>query len=117
MFERGLELRESAVPARVPTHGFFELLYGVGSTRGAEERRRVENVLMGYPPATADGRVGRLAGRSLGRLGAQSRADGEPSGADTGDAYVAATARLRDERVLTRNVEGVEALDAELETY
>ena len=56
-FEKGLELRESAVPVRVPTHVFFELLYGVGATQGEEEQRRVENVLMGYPPATADERV------------------------------------------------------------
>jgi len=41
-------------------------------------------------------RIGRLAGRSLGRLEAQSRADGEPSGADIGYAYVAASARLLD---------------------
>jgi tRNA(fMet)-specific endonuclease VapC len=116
-FEKGVELRESAVPVRVPTHVFFELMYGVGAAQGEEERRRVENVLMGYPPASADERVGRLAGRLLGRLEAESRAAGESSGGDIGDAYVAATARLHDEPVLTRNVEDLEALGAEVETY
>jgi predicted nucleic acid-binding protein len=116
-FEKGLELRDSSVPIRVPTHVFFELLYGVGVTQGKEEQRRVENVLMGYPPAAADERVGRLAGRLLGRLEADAKASGESSGADIGDAYVAATARLLDERVLTRNVDDFEALGVEVETY
>lgn len=117
-FRKGEELFDAGVPQRVPVQVLFELYYGVGATQSDEELRKVQNVLMGYPPVEADERIARVAGQMLGAVERDASQTGERTGADEGDAYVAATARVLDEPVLTRNVEDFEAFESvEVESY
>lgn len=117
-FQKGVELFDAGVPQRVPVQVLFELYYGVGATQSDEELRRVQNVMMGYPPVEADEQIARRAGRMLGAVEQTASETGEQTGADEGDAYVAATACVLDEPVLTRNVADFEAFErVEVETY
>jgi predicted nucleic acid-binding protein len=114
-FRKGMELHEAGTVARVPAAAMFETYYGVGATGSDDELRRVQNVLMGYPPVPVDEEIVRVAGRMLGRV--DTRADGT-SGVGTNDAYIGATARVLDEPVLTRNERDFEALPGvEVKTY
>jgi predicted nucleic acid-binding protein len=107
-FEKGVELFESGVPRRVPSHVVFELFYGVEAA-GLGEQRRVQNALMGYPVVPADDRIAGLAGRLNARHSS--------AGVDLGDCYVGATARVYDEPVLTRNDADFETLGVQVESY
>lgn len=107
-FENGVELFESGVPRRVPSHVVFELFYGVEAA-GLGEQRRIQNALMGYPVVPADGRIAGLAGP----LHARNRY----GGVDLGDCYVGATARVYDEPVLTRNDADFETLGVAVDSY
>lgn len=117
-FRKGEELFDAGVPQRVPAQVLFELYYGIGATGSDEELRKVQNVLMGYPPVEADEQIARVAGQMLGAVERDASRTGNKVGADEGDAYVAATARVLDEPVLTRNVADFEIFDGvEVETY
>ncbi|WP_331234986.1 type II toxin-antitoxin system VapC family toxin [Natronorarus salvus] len=98
---------------RLSAMSVYELYYGVGYTdQPDEERRKVENVIGSLPIAHADGVVMRRAGRIDGAL--------EREGTKTGqsDLIVGATALVRDEPVLTRNVTDFERIPGvEVETY
>lgn len=107
-FEKGVSLYESGVVRRVPAHVCFELFYGVEAA-GVEERREVQNALMGYPIVPADERIARTAGRLYARY--------REEGVDLGDCYIGATARQFDEPVLTGNPEDFERLGLAVETY
>ena len=109
-FDRGVELHDEGVPQRIPAHVFFELFYGVGRTQSEEERRRVQNALMGYIPVEATPRISRVAGEMLGRIDIEDEATGDVTGIEVGDAYVGATARVLDEPVLTRNAADFERM-------
>lgn len=112
-FRKGNRLQESSIGVRVPVAAMFETYYGVGATGSDDELRRVQNVLMGHPPVPVDEEIARVAGRMLGRI----EADGH-DGVSTNDAYIGATACVRGETVLTRNVADFEALPGvEVETY
>lgn len=115
-FQRGMDLYREGTPARVSMASVFELFYGAAVTLDDEERRRVRNVLMGYPPVAIDEEIARLAATMLGRA---DREAGGPmrSGVEANDAYIGATARAYSEPVLTRNVDDFERLDVEVETY
>lgn len=117
-FRKGEELFDAGVPQRVPVQVLFELYYGVGATQSDEELRKVQNVMMGYPPVEADEQIARVAGRMLGAMERNASQTGNKVSTDEGDAYVAATARILDEPVLTRNVGDFEVFKGvEVETY
>lgn len=117
-FRKGKRLFETGEPQRVPAQVLFELYYGVGATQSDEELRKVQNVLMGYPAVETDEQIARQAGRMLGRVERDASRTGEKVSTDEGDAYVAATAHVLDEPVLTRNVGDFEVFEGvEVETY
>lgn len=115
-FEKGMDLYRNGVATRVSMASVFELFYGAAVVLDDEERRRVRNVLMGYPPVPIDEEIARLAAELLGRADRQA---GGPmqSGVEANDAYIAATARAYSEAVLTRNTDDFERLGVEVETY
>lgn len=115
-FEKGMELYADSVATRVSMASVFELFYGAAVTLDDEERRRVRNVLMGYPPVAIDEEIARLAAEMLGRA---DRAAGGPlqSGVEPNDAYIAATARAYGEPVLTQNRDDFELLGVEVDSY
>lgn len=112
-FEKGLELSEGDTVQRVPSPVVMELSYGLAF--GDEgEQRAVQNALQMYPVVRQDEPIAHRAGQLLAR--ADIEAGGE-SGIDKVDPMVAAVADLRDEPVLTANVEDFEALGVGAESY
>lgn len=110
--EKATELEEDLVQQRLSSMTLFELFYGVErSNQPTTERKQVEAVLGSKPIHPSNTAVMRKAGRLAGRLANE----GTPVG--DGDVIIAATADVRDEPVLTRNVEDFERLDVEVETY
>lgn len=112
-FEKGIELSEAQTVQRVPSPVVVELAYGA-EFGDEEERRNVQNALRMYPVVEQDETIARRAGRLLAR--ADQEAGGE-SGIDKVDPMVAAVADLRDEPVLTANIEDFDALGVDVETY
>jgi predicted nucleic acid-binding protein len=110
--EKARELETELVQQRISSMTLFELCYGIArATESESERQKVEGVLASKPIHPADTAVMRKAGRLAGEL----QNEGAPVG--DGDAIIAATAKVVDEAVLTRNVEDFERLDAEIESY
>lgn len=106
-FRKGEELVEAGTPLRVPSMTITELFVGYGATGDEEEARMVENVLRGYPVIDLDETLARKAGWIVGE-----------AGVDLGDGVIGATAKVRGEPVLTRNVEDFERIDGvSVETY
>ncbi|MFB6219135.1 MAG: PIN domain-containing protein [Halobacteriaceae archaeon] len=113
-FDAGMELHNEGVTGKVATPTLFETYYGVGATQSEAELRKVQNVLMGYPPVPITEGIARVAGELLGRVDA---AAGGESGIGSRDAYIAATARVLDEPVFTRNESHFDRLGVEVITY
>lgn len=112
-FEKGLELSEEGTVQRVPSPVVMELSYGLAF--GDEgEQRAVQNALRMYPVVHQDETIAQRAGQLLAR--ADIEAGGE-SGIDKVDPMVAAVADLRDEPVLTADVEDFETLGVGVESY
>ena len=110
--EKARELETELVQQRISSMTLFELYYGIArATESENERQNVEDVLASKPIHPADTAVMRKAGRLAGKL----QNEGEPVG--DGDVIIAATAKVVDEAVLTRNVEDFERLDVEIESY
>ena len=110
--EKARELETELVQQRISSMTLFELYYGIArATESENERQNVEDILASKPIHPADTAVMRKAGRLAGKL--QNK--GEPVG--DGDVIIAATAKVVDEAVLTRNVEDFERLDVEIESY
>lgn len=110
--EKAHELETDLVQQRLSSMTLFELCYGVVRAIDSEtEREKVEDVLASKPIHPADTAVMRKAGRLSGEL----QNDGAPVG--DGDVIIGATADVVEEPVLTRNVEGFERLDVEVDTY
>ncbi|WP_223174426.1 type II toxin-antitoxin system VapC family toxin [Halorubrum xinjiangense] len=110
--EKARELETELVQQRISSMTLFELYYGISrATESESERQKVEDVLASKPIHPADTAVMRKAGRLAGEL----QNEGTPVG--DGDVIIAATAEVVDEPVLTRNVEGFERLDVEIESY
>lgn len=82
--------------------------------RSGTDERDVRNRLLGYPRIEVNGEIARTAGKLLAE--ADDR-EGGNSGVGLNDAYVAATADILDEAVLTANVSDFEKLGVEVETY
>lgn len=112
-FEKGLELSEGDAVQRVPSPVVMELSYGLAF--GDEgEQRAVQNALRMYPVVQQDETIAHRAGQLLARTDIEA---GGESGIDKVDPMVAAVADLRDEPVLTANVEDFEALGVGVESY
>jgi len=92
----------------------WELHYGAAYTESAQERRRVRNLLLMYPPVGIDEETARRGAELL--AAADRRADGQ-SGVDTEDGLIGAVADRFDEPVLTANVSDFERLEVDVETY
>lgn len=110
--EKARELEDELVQQRLSSMTLFELYYGVArSSKSADEREKVENVLASKPVQPADTAVMRKAGRLAGELANEGNAAGD------GDVIIGATADVVDEPVLTRNVEDFQPMGVAVEEY
>ena len=113
-FTRAVDLYREGTVQRVAMPSVWELHYGAIYTRSEDERRRVRNLLLMYPPVAIDEETARRGAELLANT--DRRAGGE-SGVDTEDGLIAAVAESLDEPVLTRNGEDFEKLGVGVETY
>lgn len=110
--KKARELEQDLVQQRLSSMTLFELFYGIARAIDSEaERETVEQVLASKPVHPADSAVMQKAGRRAGEL----QNDGTPVG--DGDVIIAATARIVEEPVLTRNVEDFERIGVDVDTY
>lgn len=112
----GRELTESGEIQWLPTPVVSEVYYGVTYTKSEEERRKVQNALLGYPRVEIDEEIARTASTLLAQADREAGGVGQ-SGVETNDAYVGAVAETLDEAVLTANPDDFEALGVAVETY
>nr|WP_206039193.1 PIN domain-containing protein [Halomicrobium mukohataei] len=112
--DRGRELTDSGEVQWLPTPVVAEVYYGVTHTASEEERRQVQNALLGYPRVDVDEEIARTASRLLADA---DRDAGENSGVETNDAYIGAVAAILDEPVLTANPGDFETLGVPVGTY
>ena len=112
--DRGTKLTDSGDIQWLPTPVVAEVYYGVAYTASDEERRKVQNALLGYPRVDVDEEIARTASRLL---AAADRDAGGNSGVETNDAYIGAVADVLDEPVLTANPGDFETLGVPVETY
>lgn len=112
--QKGTELTETGEVQWLPSPVVAEVYYGVVYTKSEEERRKVQNALMGYPRVDIDEEIARTASTLLAEA---DRKAGGNSGVETNDAYIGAIADVLDEPVLTANIDDFEALGVAGETY
>ncbi|AUX09489.1 PilT protein domain protein [Halalkaliarchaeum desulfuricum] len=112
--EIGTQLTDNGEIQWLPTPVVAEVYYGVVYTNSEEERRIVQNALMGYPRVDITEEMARTASRLL---AAADREHGGDSGVETNDAYIGAVAHELEEPVLTANPDDFEALGVDTETY
>lgn len=113
-FDQAIEMYEQGVVQRVAMPSVWELHYGAAYTESKEERRRVQNLLLMYPPVAIDEAT---AQRGAELLAGADRREGGESGVDNEDGLIGAVADRLGEPVLTKNVRDFEALGVEYETY
>jgi predicted nucleic acid-binding protein len=113
-FEKGVELSERGELQWIPTPVIAEAYYGATTERSDTTEQEIRNRLLGYPRIDVSEEIARSAGQLLAK--ADDRTDGN-AGVGLSDAYVAATADLLDQPVLTRNVADFEQLGVPAETY
>ena len=113
-FEKGVEAVERGELQWLPVPVLAETFYGVATRRSDTTEKKVRNRLGNYPRIDVNEEIARTAGRLYAK--ADDRAGGD-SGVDVNDTYVAATADLLNDTVLTRNVTDFEKLGVEVETY
>lgn len=113
-FEKGVEVVERGELQWLPTPVVAEAFYGVATKQSDTTEIEVRSRLRNYPRIDVDDEIARAAGRLYAE--ADDRADGN-SGVDVNDTYVAATADLLDQSVLTRNVADFRKLGVPVETY
>ncbi|MFC7140685.1 PIN domain-containing protein [Halosimplex aquaticum] len=110
----GEELTDAGEVQWLPTPVVAEVYYGVVYTASEEERRQVENALLGYPRVDVDEAIARTASTLLAEA---DRETGGNSGVETNDAYIGAVAEILDEPVLTANPDDFDALGIDVQTY
>lgn len=99
-FRKGEQLHGDGVVFRLPAMTIAELFVGVSATGDDDEARQIENILMGHQVIDMDERIARKAGWIMGQTGLAP-----------GDAIIGATAVLRDEPVLTADVDDFGRID------
>lgn len=106
-------LEEERTTLAISSMSLFELHHSVERVRDPDRRRRaIDAVLETRHTYPADDAVMKKAGRIDGRLTSDGRAIG------MGDTIIGATALVREEPVLTRNVDHYGRIDdLEIETY
>lgn len=110
----GKRLTEAGEIQWLPTPVVAEVYYGVVYTKSEEERRIVQNALMGYPRVDVTEEMARTASTLLADA---DREHGGDSGVETNDAYIGAVAHELDEPVLTANPDDFEVLGIDTESY
>jgi predicted nucleic acid-binding protein len=113
-FKKGVQVSERGEIQWVPTPVIAEAYYGATTERSDTTEEEIRNRLLGYPRIDVSEEVACSAGQLLAK--ADDRAGGN-AGVGLSDAYIAATADLLDQPVLTRNVTDFETLDVPVETY
>jgi predicted nucleic acid-binding protein len=113
-FERGVEISERGEIQWVPTPVIAEIYYGETTERSDTTEEEIRNRLLGYPRIDVNEEIARSAGQLLAE--ADDRAGGN-AGVGLSDAYIAATAELLGQSVLTANVTDFEKLGVPVETY
>jgi predicted nucleic acid-binding protein len=113
-FEKGVELSERGELQWIPTPVIAEAYYGATTERSDTTEQEIRNLLLGYPRIDVSEEIARSAGQLLAK--ADDRTGGNAR-VGLSDAYVAATADLLDQPVLTRNVADFEQLGVPAETY
>ena len=112
--QKGHQLTESGEVQWLPTPVVAEVYYGVAYTKSEDERRQVQNALLGYPRVDIDDEIARTASTLLAEA---DREAGGNSGVETNDAYIGAIADVLDDAVLTANPADFETLGVDIETY
>ena len=112
--EIGHELTANGEVQWLPAPVVAEVYYGVAYTSSEDERRQVQNALLGYPRIDVDEEIARTASTLLAEA---DGAAGGTSGVETNDAYIGAIADVLDDAVLTANPTDFEALGVDVETY
>ncbi|PSQ44874.1 transposase [Halobacteriales archaeon SW_6_65_15] len=113
-FERRVEISECGEIQWVPTPVIAETYYGETTERSDTTEEEIRNRLLGYPRIDVNEEIARSAGQLLAK--ADDRAGGN-AGVGLSDAYIAATAELLGQSVLTANVTDFEKLGVPVETY
>lgn len=112
--QKGHDLTERGEVQWLPSPVVAEVYYGVAYTKSEDERRRVQNALLGYPRVDVDEEIARTASMLLAEADREANGD---SGVETNDAYIGAIADAIDDSVLTANSTDFERLDVDVETY
>lgn len=112
--EKAAALRDQGIPERLSVITLYELYWGIGYVdRSQAERDEVDAILGSKDVYQVTPSIARKAGRIAGEL---SRQD-EPLN-DPGDELIGATGLVREEPVLTKNVDHFERIpNLEVETY
>lgn len=113
-FNKGAELVDRGEMQWLPTPVVAEAYYGVVTVRSDTTEQELHNRLLGYPRVEVDEEVARVAGELL---AAADDREGGDAGVGANDAYIAATANVLDDAVLTDNVQDFEPLGVPVETY
>lgn len=112
----GQELTDSGAIQWLPSPVVAEVYYGVTYAKSEQERRQVENALLGYPRVDVDEEIARRASTLLADADRNAGGVGA-SGVETNDAYIAGIADTLGEPVLTGNPDDFETLGVAVETY
>lgn len=112
-FRKGVEVVERGNRQWLPVPVIAEAFYGVATERSDTTEREVKNRLRTYPEIDVNDEIARVTGQLYAKADDQ---EGGNSGVEVTDAYIAATADLLDQSVLTRNVADFERLGVEVET-
>ena len=111
---KGVEVVERGDRQWLPVPVVAEAFYGGATERSDTTEREVKNRLRNYPEIDVNDEIARVAGRLYAE--ADDR-EGSDSGVEATDTYIAATAELLDQSVLTTNVADFEKLGVLVETY
>lgn len=114
--ELGEQLTDSGEIQWLPTPVVAEVYYGVTYAKSEDERRRVQNALLGYPRVEITEDIARTACSLLAQAD-QAAGGVNQSGVETNDAYIGAVADTFEEPVLTANPADFETLDVPVQTY
>lgn len=105
---------EESVVQRVAMPSVWKLHYGAAYTESDDERRRVQNLPLMYPPVAVAEEVAR---RGVELLAKADHREGGDSGVDNENGLIGAVADRFGEAVLSDNVADFENLGVEYETY
>ncbi|WP_408959784.1 PIN domain-containing protein [Natrinema sp. 74] len=112
--EEGHRLTKTGEVQWLPSPVVAEVYYGVAYTRSEDERRQVQNALLGYPRVDVDEEIAQVASTLLAKADREASGD---SGVETNDAYIGAVADVLDDAVVTANPTDFETLGVDVVTY